>query len=365
MFESIKSFFDDFAAFLRAWLTFFKKGLVSLTSFLDENKSRGAYFLYRKRGKLARPVSHFGVGLMMILGVAISPLFSPDQIDRAIGEGGAVLGENSFNFTVLGVENNSSGRRGGVVDYVVVEGDTASSIAQKFNVSLDTIRWANDLKSVDDVKVGQTLKILPETGVLHSVKRGETVYSIAKTYGIDPQAIVDFPFNTFINDETFALAVGQDLIVPGGVMPKAKPWSPPTVPSETVPQAPDYVASALGEYIWPTTGKISQGYHWYHKAIDIADSSGPAVVASRGGTVVDAGWTAPSRGYGIYVVVDHGDGVQTLYAHLSSVSVSTGQQVLRGQVLGRMGSTGRSTGTHLHFEIRTSSGNVNPLSYLQ
>jgi len=365
MFESIKSFFDDFAAFLRAWLTFFKKGLVSLTSFLDENKSRGAYFLYRKRGKLARPVSHFGVGLMMILGVAISPLFSPDQIDRAIGEGGAVLGENSFNFTVLGVENNSSGRRGGVVDYVVVEGDTASSIAQKFNVSLDTIRWANDLKSVDDVKVGQTLKILPETGVLHSVKRGETVYSIAKTYGIDPQAIVDFPFNTFINDETFALAVGQDLIVPGGVMPKAKPWSPPTVPSETVPQAPDYVASALGEYIWPTTGKISQGYHWYHKAIDIADSSGPAVVASRGGTVVDAGWTAPSRGYGIYVVVDHGDGVQTLYAHLSSVSVSAGQQVLRGQVLGRMGSTGRSTGTHLHFEIRTSSGNVNPLSYLQ
>lgn len=367
MFEPIKkSFFDDFFAFLKAWLTFFKKKLVLLTSFLDENKSRGAYFLYRQRGRLARPVSHFGVGLMVILGVAISPLFSPDRLDQAMGEeGGMVLGDSALHFTVLGVENNNSGRRGGVIDYTVVEGDTASSIAQKFNVSLDTIRWANDLKSVDDVRVGQTLKILPETGVLHSVKRGETVYSIAKTYGVDPQAIVDFPFNTFINDETFALAVGQDLIVPGGVMPKAKPWSPPAVPSETIPQAPDYIAQAKGEYIWPTTGKISQGYHWYHKAIDIADPSGPAVVASRGGTVIDAGWTAPSRGYGIYVVIDHGDGIQTLYAHLSSVAVSAGQQVLRGQVLGRMGSTGRSTGTHLHFEIRTSSGNVNPLGYLQ
>ena len=146
-------------------------------------------------------------------------------------------------------------------------------------------------------------------------------------------------------------------------MPKAKPWSPPLA-QETMTQASTYLAQGSGEYIWPTTGKISQGYHWYHKAIDIADSSGPAVVASRGGVVVDAGWTAPSRGYGIYVFIDHGDGVQTIYAHLSSVAVSSGQQVLRGQVLGRMGSTGRSTGTHLHFEIRTPSGNVNPLSYL-
>jgi len=360
-----KSLSENLGSFLKAWLVFFKRRLLLLTSFLDENKSRGAYLLYRKRGRLSRPVSHFGVGLMVILGVAISPLFSPDRIDQAISQDGTVLGDNSFNFSVLGVENNNSGRRGGVIDYVVVEGDTVSSIAQKFNVSLDTIRWANDLKSVDDVKVGQTLKILPETGVLHTVKRGETVYSIAKNYGVDPQAIVDFPFNTFINDETFALAVGQDLIVPGGVVPKAKPWSPPTIPSETIPQAPDYIAQAKGEYIWPTTGKISQGYHWYHKAIDIADPSGPAVVASRGGTVIDAGWTAPSRGYGIYVVIDHGDGIQTLYAHLSSVAVSAGQQVLRGQVLGRMGSTGRSTGTHLHFEVRTPSGNANPLNYLK
>jgi murein DD-endopeptidase MepM/ murein hydrolase activator NlpD len=355
---------NDFVAFLRAWLNFFKKRLLSLASFLDENKSRGAHLLYQKRGKLTRPFSHFSVGLLVILGVAISPLFSPDHFDQSDGKDGVILGDTSLNFTVLGVENSGSQQRGGVVEYTVAESDTVSSIAQKFNVSLDTVRWANDLKSVDDIKAGQALKILPETGVLHTVKRGETVYSIAKTYSTDPQAIVDFPFNTFIDDETFALAVGQDLIVPGGVMPKAKPWSPPSV-QEAAPAIPSDLAQASSEYVWPTTGKISQGYHWYHKAIDIADSSAPPIVASRGGTVVEAGWTAPVRGYGIYVLIDHGDGVQTLYAHLSSVSVSAGQQVLRGQVLGRMGSTGRSTGTHLHFEIRTPSGNVNPLSYLQ
>lgn len=355
---------DDFIAFLRAWLAFFKGHVLSLAAFLDENKSRGAHLLYQKRGKLTRPFSHFSVGLLVIIGVAVSPLFSPDRFDQASGkDGGVVLGDASLNFTVLGIENSNSQRRGGVVEYTVAENDTVSSIAQKFNVSLDTIRWANNLKSVDDIKAGQVLRILPETGVLHTVKRGETVYSIAKTYGVDPQSIVDFPFNTFIDDETFALAVGQDLIVPGGVMPKAKPWSPPV--QGTTPQALPNLAQASGEYIWPTTGKISQGYHWYHKAIDIADPSGPAVVASRGGTVVDAGWTAPARGYGIYVLIDHGDGIKTLYAHLSSVAVSAGQQVLRGQVLGQMGSTGRSTGTHLHFEIRTPSGNVNPLNYLQ
>ncbi len=356
---------SDFIAFLRAWLVFFQRRLLILTSFLDENKSRGAYLLYQKRGKLARPFSHFGVGLMVILGVAISPLFSAEGFDQTTSQEGIVLGDNAIHFTVLGVEEGGSGRRGGAVDYTVAEGDTASSIAQKFNVSLDTIRWANDLRSVDDVKVGQVLKILPETGVLHSVKRGETVYSIAKTYDVDPQAIVDFPFNTFINDETFALAVGQDLIVPGGVMPRIVPWSPPPVPRENIAPPPAHLAQGAGEYIWPTTGRISQGYHWYHRAIDIADPSAPAVVASRGGRVTDAGWTAPARGYGIYVLIDHGDGIKTLYAHLSSVAVSVGQQVLRGQVIGRMGSTGRSTGTHLHFEIRTPSGNANPLSYLQ
>ena len=196
MFNQLKLLSGDFIVFIKAWLVFFQKRLLTLASFFDENKSRGTYFLYRKRGKLARPVSHFGVGLLVILGVAISPLFSSDRfLEQTEGKEGIILGDASINFTVLGVGNGNSQRRGGVIEYLVIEGDTASSIAQKFNISLDTIRWANDLKSVDDVLVGQTLKILPETGVLHSVKRGETVHSVAKIYSIEPQAIVDFPFN--------------------------------------------------------------------------------------------------------------------------------------------------------------------------
>jgi len=146
-------------------------------------------------------------------------------------------------------------------------------------------------------------------------------------------------------------------------------WSKPAPKTDYLAEAPVSISDQgqtqpTDQFIWPTVGKISQGYFWYHKAIDIANSAAPAVVASRGGIVLSAGWNAP-QAYGIHIIVDHGDGYKTLYAHLSSVAVSPGQSVLRGQVIGQMGSTGRSTGIHLHFEIRAPKGNVNPLSYLQ
>ena len=351
---------SDIFLFFRAWFSYFKKRFLILVDFFTRIKSGFTYLLYRRRGKLARPVSHFGIGLLVVLGIAVSPLLSFEK--TRVKEGGElVLGVNQVNFSVLGAENSSSQRRGGLIEYQVSIGDTVSSIAQKFGVSLDTIRWVNDLKSINDIRQDQTLKILPISGVLHTVRRGETVNSIAKIYSASSQAIVDFPFNTFTNDETFALAVGQDLIVPEGVMPKVKIWSKPSL---LKPLQIAATTATTGQYIWPTVGKISQGYHWYHKAIDIADSSAPAVVASRGGQVITAGWVG-QWSYGIHVIIDHGGGYSTLYGHLSSVSVSPGQSVLRGQVIGRMGSTGRSTGTHLHFEVRTPAGNANPLSYLK
>jgi len=327
-----------------------------LVGILENAKSEGAHFLYRQRGRFSRPVSHFSVGILVVLVIGLSPLVSWEKIEFS-GNESRVLGIVNANFAT------NPQRRGGVTEYQVAEGDTVSSIAQEFGISLDTIRWANNLKSIDDIKPGQILRILPTSGVLHSVRRGETVYSIAKIYGISPQPIVDFPFNTFINDETFALAVGQELIIPGGMMPKAKLWSKPVSQEK---QHQDVSTGTLAEvgFIWPTVGKISQGYFWYHKAIDIANPAAPAVVASRGGIVLSAGWNFP-QAYGIHVIIDHGDGYKTLYAHLSSVVVSPGQSVLRGQVIGQMGSTGRSTGTHLHFEIRTPKGNVNPLGYLK
>ena len=343
----------DFLSYLHAWYFFLKKRFLGLVGALESAKSGGAYFLYHQRGRFTRPVSHFSVGILVVLVISLSPFISWDKIEFG-GNENRVLGIVDASF------NTNLQRRGGIVEYQVVEGDTVSSIAQKFGVSLDTIRWVNNLKSVDDIKPDQVLRVLPVSGVLHSVRRGETVYSVAKIYDISPQPIVDFPFNTFINDETFALAVGQELVVPGGVMPKVKLWSKPvaSLPIEVAPPS-----GGVG-FIWPAVGKISQGYSWYHKAIDIANPAAPAVVASRGGTVLSASWNFP-QAYGIHIIIDHGDGYQTLYAHLSSVAVSPGQSVLRGQVIGKMGSTGRSTGIHLHLEIRTPKGNVNPLGYLK
>jgi murein DD-endopeptidase MepM/ murein hydrolase activator NlpD len=253
--------------------------------------------------------------------------------------------------------------KGEVTEYRVEDGDTVSSIAQKFGVSIDTIVWENGLKSVDAIKPKQVLRILPVTGVRYKVSRGETIYSIAKKLQVDAQNIIDYPFNTFTDDETFALAVGQELIVPDGIKPDEVVIDTKKYATRTVAPIPGVVGE--GNFMWPTSGTITQKYSWYHPAVDIANHSGPTVVASQGGTVVAAGWNA--GGYGNYVIIDHGNGYQTLYGHMfnNSIVVKAGDRVTQGQKLGLMGSTGRSTGTHLHFEIKFNGATLNPLSRLK
>jgi murein DD-endopeptidase MepM/ murein hydrolase activator NlpD len=227
---------------------------------------------------------------------------------------------------------------------------------------VDTIRWANDLDLKATLKPGQTIKISPVTGVVHKVKKGDTVYSLAKYYQTDAQAIVDYPFNTFVNDEAFELAVGQVLIIPDGVIPKAPQTSPQKYIAQQTPNAGTVVAS--GNFVWPTSGRISQGFRWYHQAIDIANKAGTTVLAADSGKVTVAGWL-DNTGYGNRVVIDHGNGFTTLYGHFSKVLVSVGQTVNRGDPIGLMGSTGRSTGPHLHFEIRVNGQIQDPLAYLK
>jgi murein DD-endopeptidase MepM/ murein hydrolase activator NlpD len=253
--------------------------------------------------------------------------------------------------------------KGETTEYRVANGDTVSSIALKFGVTIDTIMWENSLKTVDSIKVGQILKILPVTGVRYKVKRGETIYSIAKAYQVDAQNIIDYPFNTFSNDETFALSAGQELIIPDGIKPKEIILDTTRYTARTVAAIPGVVGE--GNFMWPTSGTISQRYYWYHRAVDIANHNNPAIVAAQGGTVVTAGWNA--GGYGNFVIINHGNGYSTLYAHMlnNSVVVQAGQVVKQGQKLGTMGSTGRSTGTHLHFEVKGPNGNVDPLSALR
>ena len=333
--------------------------------------------MYRQRGKHASSFIHAGMIGLVIWGVTLGPqtlqevennsaLASELSIDLGnsvggYGTGGAVLGM-SVGITPVTVESDKP--RAETLDHTVQSGETLAAIAEKYGVSVDTIRWANsEVTSKDSIKPGQILKVPPVTGIVHKVKSGETIYSISKKYDADAQSIVDYPFNVFTNDETFALAIGQDLVIPSGVMPKETPWAPGASLARRM--TPDAGAvSATGNWIWPAAGTLTQPYLPWHKGIDIANHGGGSILAADAGKVIVTGWP-DNYGYGNRVVVDHGNGYQTLYAHLSKIAVSVGQSVKRGDVLGSMGSTGRSTGTHLHFEIRASGKGQNPLEYLK
>lgn len=242
-----------------------------------------------------------------------------------------------------------------VWEYIVQGGDTLSTIADKFSISVDTIKWSNGLSS-DYIRPGQTLKILPVTGVLHKVKSGDSLASVAEKYKASEQAIADVNWL----DPPFNLQEGQELMVPGGEIEAPRPQPAPVV-TVSAPSLPA-PSTGSGAFIMPTTGYISQYYWTWHRAIDIASSGAPDVVAADSGTVVYSGWD--STGYGLTILIDHGNGFVTRYAHSSSLYVKTGQYVNRGQAIMRMGSTGRSTGTHLHFEIILNGVKQNPMAYL-
>lgn len=320
--------------------------------------------LYRKRGKMAKRFVHSGMAGITALGVMIAPILAEEMGDTGIDAWGTTTPS-----AVLSATTEDSGfstdlsekQRDQIINYVVQEGDTVSSIAQKFDISVETIRSQNNLKSNDAIKLGQTLEILPVTGVSHKVQKGDTIYSVAKKYDADVQGIADFPFNTFTNDETFELAIGQLIIVPEGVKKdESAPAATPRV-KQTTPDAGTVVAS--GSFAWPTQGTITQRYYWYHAGLDIANRAAPPILAADSGRVVFAGWDR--SGYGNKILIDHGNGYITLYAHMQKLYVSVGQTVKRGSSIGQMGSTGRSTGTHLHFEIHKGSTKINPSTVLR
>lgn len=349
----VKSFVKFFSGYL------VKRSIEFLEQF-EAGKGMVVEGLVSKRGRYTRPFLHTGMTGLFLVGLLLAPVLTQAVGEDQQGKEGVVLGmvANSLETTT----SVSVKPRDSVVTYIVQPGDTISSIANKFDVSIDTIRWQNDLKSIDAIKPGDTVEVPPMTGMVHKVKRGETIYSIAKKYDVSAQQIINWPFNSYANDETFELAAGQVLIVPDGVKPAEPLWDPKRYVAQTTPNAG--AVSATGQFIWPAGGAITQRYVWYHKALDIANSSAPVILAADSGRVTVAGWP-DAGGYGNRVMIDHGNGLVTLYAHLSSISVAAGQTVNRGDVIGRMGSTGRSTGTHLHFEIRSGGVIVNPLEYLK
>lgn len=228
--------------------------------------------------------------------------------------------------------------------YVVREGDTVSEIASMFDVSVNTVMWANNITRSTALKVGQQLVILPITSVRHVVKKGDTVASIAKKYHADAAEITQY---NELTSET--LAVGDEIIVPNGEIAV----SAPTPRAKSVAtQGGSSSSSYAGYYLRPIAGGTrTQGIHGYN-GVDLAAPVGTPILAAADGEVIisrQGGWNG---GYGNYIVVKHGNGTQTLYAHNSSNIVGIGQNVVKGQVIGYVGSTGRSTGAHVHFEIR-------------
>ena len=345
----------QFGEFLKSY--FFTKFLNFGHSF-EAIKDVIVAFLIVKRGRYSS--SFLNTSFLLIIAstfiagptiIENSPFGSRPQ-DAAIYQA-AVVSYNPYESaleTVISTKPRST-----VEDYQVKGGDTLEAIAKKYEVTTDTIKWANDLKT-DVIKPGQVLKIPPVSGVIHTVASGETVYSIAKKYRTEAQSIVNFPFNDFVDLDTFSLASGQILYVPGGVI-------------ETAPPSARFVAQiqagvrGSSTFIWPASGIITQEPVWYHMALDIANNAAPAILASDGGTVTYAGCV--SYGYGCSIIIDHGNGYQSLYAHLSSYGVEPGDVVSQGSQIGFMGSTGRSTGTHLHFEIRSGGSQLNPLNFLR
>ena len=233
--------------------------------------------------------------------------------------------------------------------YTVREGDTLSRIAQMFEVSINTIRWANDIPLRDTIRPGQVLTILPVTGVRYTVKSGDTLSSLAKRFDGDAEEIARF--NGFADESS--LAVGAEIIIPDGEIAIAVASPSPRPTSSTGAPTPTYA----GYYMRPITGGVkTQGIHGYN-GVDLAAPAGTPIVASSAGDVIvvrNSGWNG---GYGVYVVIRHDNDTQTLYAHNSSNIVSVGQSVVQGQTIGYVGSTGRSTGAHVHFEIRNGPRN--------
>lgn len=349
--------FQEFLDFLKASFYYFKKRSYYSFYRFEGLKDWLVDKLYKQRGRWARPFEHLSFAGLVVIGFLLAPVIAQSYAERTAGGSlPMILGVTTEAVTAI-----SEKPRGEIINYSVQPGDTVSTIAEKFGISTDTIRWANNLKNDKSIKAGQEIKILPVTGIAHKVQRGETVWSIAKKYSVNPQGIVDFPFNTFVNDEKFTLAVGQILIVPDGVMPKVKPWQPRVYIAQKTPDAG--TVTATGIFVWPTSGRITQGYRWYHKGVDIANKAAPNILAADAGVITAAGW--PRGGYGKRVIIDHGNGYQTLYAHMSQIYVQTGQSINRGDSIGQMGATGRVTGVHLHFEIIKSGVKVNPLNYLK
>jgi murein DD-endopeptidase MepM/ murein hydrolase activator NlpD len=271
-----------------------------------------------------------------------------------------------------------------VITYTVQKGDTIFGIAEKFGLKPETILWGNYFVLADNphaLTPGQELNILPVNGVYHRWSKGEGLNGVSEVYGVTPPDIINYPANHLDPDvignwSNPNIAAGTMLVVPGGQR-EFITWSAPIIKREN-----PAVASAIGPgacgpvaggaigtgtFIWPSANHFLSGFDYSpstnHFGIDIDGDLGDPMWSSDGGVVVYAGWN--NFGYGNMVVIDHGNGWQTLYAHMDVITVYCGLSVNQGTPIGTIGSTGKSSGAHIHYEMRHDTyGRVNPWDYL-
>jgi murein DD-endopeptidase MepM/ murein hydrolase activator NlpD len=268
-----------------------------------------------------------------------------------------------------------------VITYTVQSGDSIFSIADEFDVRPETILWGNHETLVDNphfLKTDLDLNILPVDGTYYQWNEGDNIGAVAGFFGVEVEDIVEYPGNRFdlteVESGNLSIEPGTWLIVPGGRR-EIVDWGPPAISRDNPASAsfygPGHCGSILsgavgtGTFIWPTTERFISGYTYnppLHPAIDIGGAEGNPIYAVDSGVVVYAGWS--NFGYGYLIVIDHGTGWQSAYAHLSGVGVICGQSVFQGATIGALGTTGKSSGPHLHFEMMYYGGKVNPVGVI-
>ncbi len=288
----------------------------------------------------------------------------PDQL--AVVAGGTALAKP---YLIPSATMGGTALRTQLVDYAVEPGDSLSNIAYQFGVSVATILWENNLTERTLIRPGDILRVPPVSGVMHNIKRADTLGKIAALYQVKAEDIVAF---NHLKENGADLIIGEKIMVPGGIKPQARSLAtaPRTTASFQRVAAPPRslgAASASG-FLWPSqVHAITQYFSWHHHAIDIAGPWQTPTYAAKSGIVEKAqcGWNG---GYGCYVIIDHGNGLKTLYGHHSVLLVSPGERLEAGQTIALMGNTGRvrgHTGIHLHFEVIINGVRVNPLGYVR
>ncbi len=309
----------------------------------------------------------------------------PGTVNRPAGDGasvsapvfGPLVGETAHLSRAISLHTIIATRgRAEVITYTVQPGDTLFGIAQRFNLKPETVLWGNYFTLRDDphtLRPNQVLNILPVDGTYHFVTEGNTLEQIARFYRVTPDVIVNWEGNG-LDPAQPMLKPNTYLVIPGGVR-KLQAWVLPSLPrtartsarpSSNFGQCPGGYTGILGSgtFVWPTRARTLSGndYSSIHRGIDIRAGLGDPVVAVDNGVVTYAGWN--EWGYGNLVVIDHGNGWESVYAHLNQWNVQCGQSVTQGELIGAAGNTGRSSGPHLHFELRFNAGFVNPWTVL-